>query len=247
MTLFAILLALIAFSPTQTMAKGPGGGGGDNHSAGAHASGEHHVGVGAQQNGDQQGGVGGNADINPAMHSNMGNIGGQAAAPHQAFDAHHHPEYSGGNGEGRDNGRYRWNNGHWWFWGANNQWMLYGDNGQWQPYGNAYVVQRPILEEFSGGPIKIVNPAKTGVTLTYTLDGTTFTMPPGYSQTLQEDRAWVIQFSRGANLNQARYGLQSGVYKFVRTDHGVELYHSGVQQTVAPPPPMAARPDSSQR
>ena len=120
--------------------------------------------------------------------------------------------------------------------------MWYGDDGRWLNYGNAYVVQRPILENFSGGPIKIVNPAKNGVTLNYTLDGNAFTIPPGYSQDLREDRAWVIQFSRGENLDQARYGLQSGVYTFARTDHGWELYRSEFPQTVAPqpPPPMAA-------
>ena len=75
--------------------------------------------------------------------------------------------------------------------------MWYGDDGRWLNYGNAYVVQRPILEDFSGGPIKIVNPAKNGVTLNYTLDGNAFTIPPGYSQDLREDRAWVIEFSRG--------------------------------------------------
>ena len=164
--------------------------------------------------------------------------------PHQVFDAHNRPEFSGGKGEGRDSWRYRWDNGRWWFWGPDNRWMWYGDDGRWQNYGNAYVVQRPILENFSGGPIKIVNPAKNGVTLNYTLDGNAFTIPPGYSQDLREDRAWVIQFSRGANLDQARYGLQSGVYTFTRTDHGLELYRSEFPQTaaptVAPQPPKAA-------
>ena len=90
------------------------------------------------------------------------------------------------------------------------------------------VVQRPILENFSGGPIKIVNPAKNGVTLSYMLNGNAFTMPPGYSQEFQEDRAWVIEFSPGANMDQTRYGLQSGVYKFASTDHGWDLYRSNV-------------------
>ena len=54
MTSFAILLTLIAFSPTQTMAKGPGGGGqggggqGGDHSGGVHAS------SGGQQGTDHQ-------------------------------------------------------------------------------------------------------------------------------------------------------------------------------------------------
>jgi hypothetical protein len=159
--------------------------------------------------------------------------------PHKAFDAHNRPEFSGGNGEGRDSWRYRWDNGRWWFWGADNRWMWYGDEGRWLNYGNAYVVQRPILEGFSGGPIKIVNPANNGVTLNYTLDGNAFTIPPGYSQELREDRAWVIEFNRGANSDQTRYGLQSGVYTFSRTDHALELYRSEFPPAVATRPPKA--------
>jgi hypothetical protein len=118
--------------------------------------------------------------------------------------------------------------------------MWYGDDGRWLDNGNAYVVQRPIVEGFSGGPIKIVNPAKNGVTLNYTLDGNAFTLPPGYSQELREDRAWVIEFSRGPNLDQTRYGLQSGLYTFSRTDHGLALDRGDFPKMVAPQPPKAA-------
>lgn len=123
--------------------------------------------------------------------------------------------------------------------------MLYGDDGRWQEYGDAYVVQSPIMEEFSGGPIKIVNPVKNNMTVNYTLDGTEFTIPPGYSQNLQEDRAWVIEFSRGTDLEQVQYGLQSGVYTFAVTDQGLELYRSEFPKTVAPkvaPQPPTAAP-----
>ena len=118
--------------------------------------------------------------------------------------------------------------------------MWYGDDGQWMDYradaysdaANAYVVARPILANqlpeanLSGGPIKITNPATNNVTLSYTLDGTAFTIPPGYSQDLREDRAWVIEFSRGANLNPVQYGLQSGLYSFTSTNQGWELHRS---------------------
>jgi hypothetical protein len=160
--------------------------------------------------------------------------------PHQVYDAHNRPEYSLGHGEGRDAWRYRWDNDRWWFYGPDNRWMWYGDDGQWVNYGNAYVVQRPIMENFSGGPIKIINPAKNGVTLSYTLNGTVFTIRPGYSQDLREDQAWVIEFSRGENMDQAQYGLQTGVYTFTPTDHGWELYRSDFPQRIAPQPPKAA-------
>ena len=160
--------------------------------------------------------------------------------PHQVYDARNRPEFSSGRAEGRDNWRYRWDNGRWWFWGPDNRWMWYGDDGRWLNYGDAYVVQRPISEGFSGGPIKIVNPAKSGATLNYTLDGNAFTIPPGHSQELREDRAWVIEFSRGANLDQVQYGLHTGVYKFTPTDHGMELYRSDFPQAVALQPPKDA-------
>jgi len=56
--------------------------------------------------------------------------------------------------------------------GADNRWRWYGDDDRWMDYGNAYAVLRPVSAGFSGGPIKIVNPAKNGVTLNYTLDAT---------------------------------------------------------------------------
>ncbi len=261
MTSFAILLALIAFSPTSIMAKGPGGGGGGGgggegggHANGVRAGGgeqggEHQAGAGGgEQGGEHQAGVSageqggehhGNAAIDVGVRSKADDAGVQGMKPHQVYDARNRPEFSAAKGEGRDSWRYRWDNGRWWFWGPDNRWMWYGDDGQWLNYGNAYVVQRPIAEGFSGGPIKIVNPAENKVTLNYTLDGNAFSLPPGYSQELREDRAWEIQFSRGTNSDPTRYGLQSGLYTFARTDGGLELYHSAFPKTVAPQPPKA--------
>ncbi len=236
---FAILLAMIALSPIQSIAEESGGGGGNhgggggsthgggggNHAAAVHGNG------GAQGGNHQAGAVGqagaaGGSASNPALRSNPGNVAGQAAMSHHGYDAQHRPEFSGHGGEGRDDCRYRWDNGRWLFWGADNRWMWYGDNGQWQDYGNAYVVQRPIVENYSGSPIKITNPATNSATLGYTLDGNAYSIAPGLSQEFSADRAWVVQFSRGTNLDQARYGLQSGLYSFTSTDHGWELYRS---------------------
>jgi hypothetical protein len=259
MTLCAALLALIAFGPAQAMAKGPadgggGGGGKDNQPSGVRAgsgnpSGDHHAGAGSGtavnpgvHPSTGGAGVGQPAAGAPApsIHPNTGGAVGLAKGPHQTFDAQHRPDFSGGP-EGRDSWRYRWDSGRWLFWGPDNRWMWYGDDGRWVTYGTPYVVRRPIVGSFSGGPIKIVNPAESGVTLSYSLDGSDFTMAPGSSQEFQEDRAWAIQFSRGAGLDQARYGLQSGVYTFGRTDRGVELYRSEFAQT-GPPPPAPAAP-----
>ncbi len=208
MTSFAILLALVAFGPTATRGNGPGGG----HSRGG------------QSRGVQQGG---GAETRPGAGTNIERPTGQEMNAHPTFGVQDHPQFSGAVGASgvSDSWRYRSDNGRWWYWTSQNRWMWYGDNGQWTDYGaNTYVVQRPILENFSGGPITITNPATNGVSLNYTLDGVAFTIAPGYSQDFREDRAWVVQFSRGGNMDQVRYGLTSGVYSFTGTDHGWELY-----------------------
>jgi hypothetical protein len=80
--------------------------------------------------------------------------------------------------------------------------------------------------KFSGGPISIINPATNNTTLTYSLGGDAFTIPPGYRQNFHEDRAWAIRFSPGANRDEVQYRLHSGLYTFTDTNHGWELYHS---------------------
>ena len=159
----------------------------------------------------------------------------------QNFSNYSQPYYAG-NKDNRDDSRYRWDNGRWWYWGPGNRWSWW-NNGRWTDYGNDYYYTgQPVLENFSGDPIKIVNPAKTGVTLSYSLNGATYSIPPGYSQDLREDRAWTIQFSRGPNMDQAEYGLQPGVYTFARTDHGWELYHGDFPPTPATTSPPTAAP-----
>ena len=86
------------------------------------------------------------------------------------------------------------------------------------------------------------------MTLSYTLNGVVYTIPPGYSQKLVEDRSWVVEFSRGGSFGQARYGLEPGVYVFGSSDHGWELYHKTVEDSAPlggptnPTPPDAAPP-----
>jgi hypothetical protein len=226
-TSLAILLALAAFGPTQTMAKEPNGGQGKGHPAAG------------QQGGGQQG-AGQLGTVRPGTQReagpNPGQTGAARASVPQSAGGQVNRQYSVDSGARAtpDSWRYRSDNGRWWYWTPQNRWMWYGDDGQWMDYradtypaaANAYVVQRPIVPNFSGSPITISNPATSSVTLSYTLDGNVYTIPPGYSQDLREDRAWVIQFSRGENLDQARYGLQSGLYTFTSTDHGWELFRS---------------------
>ena len=121
--------------------------------------------------------------------------------------------------------------------------------GYGHPYGyyrpvTPYVVQRPILVEpaFSGLPIKITNPAANTATMSYVLNGVTYSIPPGYSQDLTLDRSWEISFSRGGNFGSARYGLEPGLYTFEPTDHGWELYHRDLVQPSVVQSPVTGLP-----
>ena len=106
----------------------------------------------------------------------------------------------GGGGRGGSSwGGGGWGNG----WGYSGGYGRYGDgygygryggywrNGLWYSYPNyyydtqPYVVGRPV---FSGEPIKITNPLTSRAALTYTLNGTVYTIQPGYSQEFVEDR-----------------------------------------------------------
>ena len=111
--------------------------------------------------------------------------------------------------------------------------MWHGPHGYW--HGNRYVIENPIL---AGLPIRIANPAANTATLSYVLNGTTYSIAPGYSQDLTLDRPWVITFSRGGTFGEARYGLESGLYSFAKTDHGWELYHGALAQPAVVPAPV---------
>jgi hypothetical protein len=248
MNSFPILLALVAFSPTTTTAKGPEGVQGKGHPGGGQQSVRHQSGtpqsVGHQSVGQptiERQGTGSSGNHYEAGPS-LGRARDAGTNAYRGEGAHVNPQFSVGVGvaAGAESWRYRSDNGRWWYWTPQNSWMRYGDDGQWTDYradsypaaANAYAVERPILENslpaanFSGGPITITNPATNNVALSYTLDGVAYTIAPGYTQDFSEDRAWVIQFSRGANLDQVQYGLQSGLYSFTSTDQGWELYRS---------------------
>jgi hypothetical protein len=156
-----------------------------------------------------------------------------ATADHGGGGGHHGGGggyYRGGGGYGVGVGVGVYGGGGWY--GNPYGYRYGGDYGYYEPAG-PYVVQRPILDNaiFSGLPIKITNPATSGVTLSYVLNGVTYSIPPGHSQNLTLDRSWVISFSRGGKFGTARYGLQPGLYTFEPTaDHGWELFHGAIAQ-----------------
>jgi hypothetical protein len=66
--------------------------------------------------------------------------------------------------------------------------------------------------------VRIVNPATTGVALSYTLNGQQFGLQPGTME--QVGTASVIQFDRGNGLGIARYTLDCGTYTFTAGSNG---------------------------
>ena len=98
-------------------------------------------------------------------------------------------------------------------------------------YGNNYqrrvVVVQP-KREGDGLPIKLFSLEDAGTPLTYALNGKPYTIQPGESQMLVNDREWTISFDRGGDFGTAEYTMSPGQYWFELTsDHGWELYHDG--------------------
>lgn len=73
------------------------------------------------------------------------------------------------------------------------------------------------------GPVVISNPKDSGGDVRYTLNGTEFTIKPGYQQKFEDDRAWVVAFGSGGSKGDVKYTLVSGVYKFVPAESGWDL------------------------
>jgi hypothetical protein len=112
-----------------------------------------------------------------------------------------------------------------------------------QGYANNYVPQNTLPYAIAnpavpvGGPIKIYNPADSGGDVQYSLNGTTYTIKPGSTQTLQYDRVWTVEFGSGGAAGNVRYSLEPGTYKFKVTDGGWNLFKSRDQATVSSIPP----------
>ena len=151
LTSFAILLALVAFSPTPTMAKGGGGGAGE---AEAEEAGEAKAEVIRAAGSRASGSMGPAAGTQYEASPNQGGTRDAGTTANQRAGEQVNPQSSDGAGAAAtaDSWRYRSDNGRWWYWTPQNRWMWYGDDGQWVDYEDAdsdaaepYVVARPIV------------------------------------------------------------------------------------------------------
>lgn len=91
----------------------------------------------------------------------------------------------------------------------------------------------------SNGTITILNPADSGGEVAYNLNDATYSIKPGYSQTIVVDRTWVISFGSGGPRGDIRYTLSAGTFKFKPTPIGWELVRAVDQPAaleIAPTP-----------
>lgn len=74
------------------------------------------------------------------------------------------------------------------------------------------------------------NPESNGASISYLLDGHSYTMEPGYSQRLE--RSYLIEFDRGGDYGTARYTIADGTFEFTITDRGWDLRKKTYEITI---------------
>lgn len=95
----------------------------------------------------------------------------------------------------------------------------------------------------TNGKITLMFPKEASMPFSYVLNGTTYSIKPGYSQSFLDDRPWTIEFLRGGNGSRPmRYELREGVYQFMVDENGWDLRAVPVvgSKDVAPPAPSSA-------
>lgn len=98
----------------------------------------------------------------------------------------------------------------------------------------------------ASGKVLITNPADSGGDVNYVLNGNNFSIQPGQTQLLDNDRVWTIDFASGGQRGGVRYTLSPGLFKFVVKESGWELVRVANQsmssgqaaQTQIPPAPL---------
>jgi hypothetical protein len=94
------------------------------------------------------------------------------------------------------------------------------------------VASAPGSTEMQGEGILLMAGKDLGASVSYNLNGGPYEMQPGYRQTLDTSRTWIVQFDRGGSFGQAQYTLASGTYEWVITDQGWDLKQRTFQVTV---------------
>lgn len=92
----------------------------------------------------------------------------------------------------------------------------------------------------TGEAIKLVCPKRAGGSLTYWLNGTMYSIQPGYSQEFRDDRTWKLEFRKGGEGTElVTYTLKPGHFNFAVGANGWEL-RQVVGTIDLPPAPQPA-------
>ncbi len=93
------------------------------------------------------------------------------------------------------------------------------------------------------GEIKLMFPQGATSELSYMLNGTAYSIKPGYVQTFVEDRIWTIEFLQAGNRSQQmRYQLKAGTYLFAYDETGWDLKQAVTSIPVSQPATNVASP-----
>ena len=105
------------------------------------------------------------------------------------------------------------------------------------PPTNALPQAFPVSLASDSGTIMIVNPSDSGGEVRYTLNGTEYSIKPGQTQTVQNDRPWTVSFGSGGAAGDVRYALKSATYKFRATKVGWNLFKAEEPVAIEDYPP----------
>ncbi|MDB5347574.1 MAG: hypothetical protein JWP89_5951 [Schlesneria sp.] len=134
---------------------------------------------------------------------------------------------------------------------------VYGNTGTWNPgVASPNMVAVPTNNippnVIPGSPIGrfgkvlITNPRDSGGDVNYVLNGNNYSIQPGQTQSLDNDRVWTIDFASSGPRGGVRYTLSPGQFKFVVKESGWELVRAANQsvnseqaaQSQIPPAPL---------
>jgi len=76
------------------------------------------------------------------------------------------------------------------------------------------------------------NPSSSNGPVSFTVNGNTRTLEPGYVQRLPEGESYQIEFDRGAGNGKASYRLEAGSYQFGVTANGWDLWKVTYKVTI---------------
>jgi hypothetical protein len=94
-------------------------------------------------------------------------------------------------------------------------------------------IDAPTVSTPSRVTIKIANAAKDGRSIECAVDGTRFSVPPGYTQTLDAAPGAVISYDSGNGTAIERYTLNEGSYEFQSVENTWKFYSQEPARSVA--------------